>query len=407
MRILHTADWHVGKKLERYPRLDEQKEVLNEIAQIADGKEADIVVIAGDLFDNFSPSADAEHSFYRALKRLSAEGRRPVIAIAGNHDSPDRIEVPNPLALENGIFFSGYPHSVLPLIELDTGIRIQASEEGFAEIRLPQYDYPLRLLLTPYANEYRLRQYLGGEQREEALQQLLASKWRTLADNYCDDRGVNMLVAHLFMIKKGEKAGEEPDDEKPILHVGGAQTIPTDAIPDQIQYTALGHLHRYHHVEGAKGPVVYCGSPLCYSFSEAEQEKFVAVVELEPGVEARVERIGLKSGKRLKRLKANGVAEALALLEQHGEYLVELSLYLEGYLSSGDRKTLQECHGGIINIIPFSGGVGVVNEGAAMPDPSENIETLFADYYLHSAGMEAGEELMALFRELRAKKSGL
>src|SRR5690606_37527685 len=221
MRILHTADWHVGKKLERYPRLDEQKEVLNEIAQIADERRADLVIIAGDLFDNFSPSADAEHSFYRALKRLSAEGRRPVIAIAGNHDSPDRIEVPNPLALENGIFFSGYPHSVLPLIELDTGIRIQASEEGFAEIRLPQYDYPLRLLLTPYANEYRLRQYLGGEQREEALQQLLASKWRTLADNYCDDRGVNMLVAHLFMIKKGEKAGEEPDDEKPILHVGG------------------------------------------------------------------------------------------------------------------------------------------------------------------------------------------
>ena len=126
MRILHTADWHVGKKLERYPRLDEQKEVLNEIAKIADDKRADLVVVAGDLFDNFSPSTDAEHSFYRALKRLSAEGRRPVIAIAGNHDSPDRIEVPNPLALENGIFFSGYPHSVLPRIELDTGIHIRA-----------------------------------------------------------------------------------------------------------------------------------------------------------------------------------------------------------------------------------------------------------------------------------------
>ena len=111
MKILHTADWHLGKWLDNVSRLSEQNEVLSEICEVAEKENVDVVLIAGDLFDTFSPSAEAQELFFRTLKRLGCNGRRPVVAIAGNHDQPDRIEAPDHLARECGIIFIGYPNS--------------------------------------------------------------------------------------------------------------------------------------------------------------------------------------------------------------------------------------------------------------------------------------------------------
>lgn len=86
MKILHTADWHLGKKLDRFPRIEEQVLVLEEIINIAEKEAVDLVIIAGDLFDNFNPSVEASDLFYKTLKKLANEGKRPVIAISGNHD---------------------------------------------------------------------------------------------------------------------------------------------------------------------------------------------------------------------------------------------------------------------------------------------------------------------------------
>jgi exonuclease SbcD len=81
------------------------------------------------------------------------------------------------------------------------------------------------LILTPYANEVRLKTYLGVEDTEDSLRQHLAQHWKQLADQYFDEKGINFLVTHLFMMKNGGEQPEEPDDEKPILHVGGASAI--------------------------------------------------------------------------------------------------------------------------------------------------------------------------------------
>src|SRR5690554_1785321 len=131
MRILHTADWHLGKRLDDFPRLEEQREVMEEICEIAEREAADVVLVAGDLFDTFNPPTEAVDLLYRTLKRLTAGGRRPVIAIAGNHDSPDRIEALDQLARECGIIFAGYPHSVVSPDLLESGLRILQSDRGF------------------------------------------------------------------------------------------------------------------------------------------------------------------------------------------------------------------------------------------------------------------------------------
>src|SRR5512133_365919 len=114
MKLLHTSDWHLGKYLNNFSRHEEQQEVLEEICEIAERENVNAVLIAGDLFDTYNPPTESVELFYRILKRLSANGTRAVIAIAGNHDSPERIEAPDPLARECGIIFAGYPNSRVP-----------------------------------------------------------------------------------------------------------------------------------------------------------------------------------------------------------------------------------------------------------------------------------------------------
>ena len=244
MKILHTSDWHLGKRLEDFSRIEEQMAVLQEICEIAEQEQVDAVLVAGDLFDTFNPPTEAVELFYRTLKRLANNGKRAVIAIAGNHDSPDRIEAPDPLARECGIIFAGYPNSVVPLFELESGLKVLQSTEGFMELKLPGVDSPLRLLLTPYANEFRLKTYLGQENSEEELRSVLQQKWQELATSYCDSQGINVLVNHLYVMKRGGEMPEEPADEKPILHLGGAQAIYSENIP--VLYFSTGTHADYH-----------------------------------------------------------------------------------------------------------------------------------------------------------------
>lgn len=403
MKLLHTSDWHLGKRLEDFSRIEEQQAVLHEICEIAEREQVDAVLVAGDLFDTFNPPTDAVDLFYKTLKRLSNNGRRPVIAIAGNHDSPDRIEAPDPLARECGIIFAGYPNSVVPLFELESGLKVLQSEEGFLELKLFGIEIPLRLLLTPYANEFRLKTYLGHENSEDELRTILQEKWQELATKYCNANGVNLLVTHLFVVKRGDELPEEPADEKPILHVGGAQVIYSENIPKQIQYTAIGHLHRMHRVDSQPCPVYYSGSPLSYSFAEANQKKFVMIVDAEPGKMVKVQEIELTKGKKLLRKRAEGMDEALAWLTENADCLVELTMVTNTYLTAQERKQLNGVHNGIVTIIPeVKNATGLTSGTKKSIDLTKNMEELFTDYFRHEKGQEPNAEMMSLFTELLA-----
>lgn len=405
MKILHTADWHLGKKLETYARLPEQEEVLDEICQIADREAVDVVIVAGDLYDTFNPTNEAITLFYKTLKRLSKNGARPVIAIAGNHDSPDRIEAPDPLAKECGIVLLGFPHSKVSPFKLDTGLEVTKSDNGFLEMKVPGHEAPLRLILTPYANELRLKTFLGLTNKEDELRNLLQQKWQELADAHCDEQGINMLVAHLFMMKKGGEEPIEDESEKSILHIGGAQQIYTEQIPAQMQYTALGHLHRYQNISGGPCPVVYSSSPLAYSFAEANQTKYVAIVEAAPNQPVEVNRIALEKGKKLLRGRFEEMDKAVAWLNENQNALVEITIVTDHYLTAKERKTLNEHHAGIIAIIPDVKNKNPnLSDKAASIDTSKHIDDLFRDYFKSKNNeQEPNERLMDLFREVRSK----
>jgi DNA repair protein SbcD/Mre11 len=380
------------------------KLVLLEICEIAERENVNVVLVAGDLFDTFNPPTEAVDLFYKTLKRLTNNGRRPLIAIAGNHDSPDRIEAPDPLARECGIIFAGYPNTKVTSFELDSGLKILTSDEGFLELQLPETNVPLRILLTPYANEYRLKTCLGLENSEEELRTVLQQKWQNLTEKYCDNKGVNVLVSHLFMIKKGDVLPEEPEDEKPILHVGGAQVIYTENIPGQIQYTAVGHLHRMHKVDDKPCPVYYSGSPLSYSFAEANQKKYVLLIDVEPGNTAKVTETELTKGKKLLRKRAEGLEEALQWLAQNQDALVELTLVTETFLTALERRQINAAHPGIVAVIPEVTNDNILTGSHQKQiDLSRSMEDLFRDYFRHEKGQEPNEEIMNLFTEILAE----
>jgi len=399
MRILHTADWHLGKKLNDFTRIEEQRNVLEEICEIAQKEEVDAVVIAGDLFDTFNPPNEAIELLFKTVHKLANNGNIPVIAIAGNHDSADRIEAPHPLARECGIIFTGYPDTLVPEFSLETGLKITRSDHGFFELELPVTRELLRIIATPYANESRLKSFFGIKDTNTQFRKILKEKWQVLSAKYCDNKGVNLLVAHLFMNGNNEQL-KEPNDERSIIHVGGAQPVHLDDIPPEIDYTALGHLHRYHNLarEG-KAPVIYSGSLLEYSLSEVHQEKKVVIIDVEAGKKAGIKTVPLKVGKKLYRKKFENLVDALDWLKENQEVFVEITLVSDTFLTAETKRALHDVHQGILAIIPEIKRINTNKEKEA-PQINENLEILFQQYFEQRHGKPINNELQDLFLEI-------
>jgi exonuclease SbcD len=401
LKILHTADWHLGKRLQEYSRLDEQRLVLEEICQIADRENVDLILLAGDIFDSFNPVHEAVELLYKTLRKLSKNGNRPIIAISGNHDSTQFVEAPDPLARELGILFYSRYDSVIPVGRLDSGVEVSRSASGFIEMTLPQFNFPIRIILAPYANEVSLKTYLGEGDREAEFRSLLEKKWEDLAKTYCDEAGVNLFLGHFFFMKEGEKPEAEPESERPILHVGGTQAIYTRNLPSQIQYAALGHLHRYHAVGEGIIPIVYASSPLAYSFSEADQTKQVVLIKAEPGKPVDYQPVGLTQGRPLCRVKFDKLPDALEWLAANTYCFVEITFVTEDAIEASTRKAIMKAHDGVISLIPqITNPAGQEAFQIHVDDLGKDMESLFRMFYRNEKGLEPNESLIGLFKEI-------
>ncbi|HBP37565.1 MAG TPA: exonuclease sbcCD subunit D, partial [Clostridiales bacterium] len=279
MRILHTADWHLGRSLEQYSRLEEQAAFLDELQQICDREAVDLLLICGDVFDTYNPPAAAENLFYDALERLAGQGRRAVVAIAGNHDNPDRLAAAAPLAYRHGVILLGYPSSDVGLLrQRNHGWpdSVEDAGPGYLKIRPAGAGCAATLITLPYPSEARLAA-LAERQTDESRVQLnysakIGQLLGRLAEAHFSAGTVNLIAAHLFM-----QGGWTSDSER-TLQMGAAMLVDPSVLPPATQYAALGHLHRPQGVAGSPVPARYAGSPLAYSFSEADYAKSVCLV---------------------------------------------------------------------------------------------------------------------------------
>jgi len=419
MKILHTSDWHLGKRLERFSRQEEQEEVCREITAISKKEKTNLVLLCGDLFDTFNPPTAAVDLFYRTLKTLTRGGECPVIGIAGNHDSPERIEAPDPLARSCGILLLGYPDTTAADMELEGGGRVELPEAGIILVHLPGHP-PVRIIHTPYANEFRLRKLLGGkeetgtEAKEHSLRELLARRWRDLGEKYFDDEGINLLMGHLFIHPFDDKGTdrddtsntdiEEPEGEKSILHPGGLELIPVSAVPRGTQYAAFGHLHRPKLTADSPCPVVYSGSPLAYSLSESADKKSLSCIEARPGEPVSLRRLPLTSGKPLYKKQFSSVREAEAWLKEHLDCYVDCTVKTPDYIRGEDKKRLFDIHKGILRITPDSDLTRETEATGAeksFADVNKPMKELFIEYFTQEHnGTPPNKELLSLFDEI-------
>jgi len=406
MKILHTSDWHLGKKLEDISRFDEQKDVLNEIVNIVENQDVDLIIIAGDIYDNSNPSNEAEELFYKTVRKLSDNGKRIIIVIAGNHDSSEGINAPEPIARGNGVFMIGDLSKVIPPFKLESGIELINSDMGFLEFKFNKYNYPVRIITTPYINELRLKKLLSAKHGEKEILKLLEEKWSEISDKYCDNKGVNLMTAHLYMSGIGEVEELEPEDERSILHVGGLRSLSTSAVPGQIQYTALGHLHRYNlFLNVSKSPIVYSGSILEYSFSEAMQEKFIIISEIYPDSLPITKKIELKLGKKLKRGRFSNIDSAVEWLTNNQDCFIELTIITNTFIDVDIQKRLNDVHKNIVSIIPEIISNKKEDNELENFSLSDDFETLFKKYFKYkNKNLEASDDIMKLLKEVMAEE---
>ncbi len=397
MKLLHTADWHLGKYLEGYSRINEQEDFVAELIEIADNQDIDMVLIAGDIYDSFNPSADAEKLFYRALKGLSRDGKRLVCIISGNHDSPNRLTAPTPLTYSQGIIIMDKPLD----LNIDKVGKHRVIEGGKWFMEFEINDERVVLLALPYPSESRLNEVLG-EIRDERIHQESYSKkvgelFSELESNYREDT-INIAMTHLFIA-----GGKESSSERPI-QIGGGLTVSAEDLPLNSQYTALGHLHRCQTASSERN-AYYSGSPIQYSASEKDQDKSVSIVELKAGEEAEVEHIKLTNRKPIEVWSVEGIEKALEKCQENEgrEVWAYLKIKTDSPLLQSDIKKIKTIKKDILSIIPIT-SEEYEQEIAVELMEELNIEDLFKEYYRRSKKLDPGEEIMDMFFKILENK---
>lgn len=400
MRILHTSDWHLGRNLEHISRIEEQREFIDCLCRKVEEHRIDLVLVAGDIYDTYNPSAAAEELFYEAMDRLNDKGKRAVIVIAGNHDNPERLCAASPLAYKDGIILLGYPGSDAGGYKIDAeGICIVDSGAGWLELSIKGCSHNAVVITLPYPSESRLEEVLSRQADESLLQKAYSEKigsiFTALGLKFREDT-VNLAVGHLFLL------GGKGSESERTLQVGGAMTVNPEVLPSNAHFVALGHLHRPQEIKYAPCPVFYSGSPLAYSFSEADYSKAVYIMDVIPGEKTDIQSIYLDCGKPLRKWVAEeGIGQAIQWCEDGRDMdaWIDLEIITDRIFSMEEQKQLRSLHPGIVNIRPRlkSADLQVLEP---QNREGKKIDELFGDYYKYRMGSEISKELLEAFLDV-------
>ena len=247
VKFLHTADWHIGRKLQGKDLLDDQQYVMNNLISKIDETKPDFLIIAGDLYDRSVPSKEATTLLQELLVKINIECNIPIFAISGNHDSRERLAIGEAWFSKHKF----YLHTRL--------------NQAFDKITIEDTD----IYLLPYFEPFEAREYF----EDSTLTTHNSATKRVIDEIYknIDMNKTNILVAHTFV-----SGGLETDSEREIS-VGTVENVAVE-IFEKFDYVALGHLHNPNAIKEER--IKYSGSPMAYSFSEATQIKGMRLVEL-------------------------------------------------------------------------------------------------------------------------------
>lgn len=284
MKLIHLSDLHLGKRVNEFSMLEDQKYILNQVVTIIEEEQPDAVLIAGDVYDKSVPSAEAVELFDEFLVQL-ASCKTPVFIISGNHDSAERLSFAGRLIDASGIHLAPvYKGAVTPF----------SLEDAYGTVNI---------YMLPFVKPANVRRFFPDEEilsYEDALHVAIQAM-------PLDEKNRNILITHQFVTGAATSDSEE-------LSVGGTDQVSAEVFA-AFDYVALGHLHRPQNV---KDGIRYCGTPLKYSFSEVNDEKSVTVAELKEKGDLSVREIPLIPLHEMKEIK--GTYTDLTLKEYYDKH---------------------------------------------------------------------------------------
>ncbi|WP_032599372.1 exonuclease SbcCD subunit D [Bacteroides fragilis] len=303
IRILHTADWHLGQTFFGYDRTQEHEHFLDWLAGVLTKNKIDVLIVAGDVFDVSNPSAASQRMFYRFIHRVTTENPRlQLVVVAGNHDSAARLESPLPLLQEMRTEIKGIVRKQNGKIDYEhllVELKNAAGEVEALCLAVPflrQGDYPVvETEGNPYA---------------EGVKELYARLLKYALKKRTDGQA---LVAVGHLLATGSEIAEKDHSERIII--GGLESVSPESFPEQIVYTALGHIHKAQRVSGREN-IRYAGSPLPMSFAEKHYHHGVVKVTLDEGWAVEIEKLEYPPLVRLLSIPATEAAAPDEVLDE-------------------------------------------------------------------------------------------
>lgn len=378
MKILHTSDWHIGKKLIRRDRSEEFRAVLNEISDICEKEKVELCLVAGDIFDTYTPSAEAESIFFEAVTRIAKFCA--VLIISGNHDDYVRLTASSSLAEEQNIYIVG---NNLRAVKCRTGGKCYPveSDNGYV-VFCNSKGEKVYINTLPYPNEARFKEGKSEEKFEDKI-----NRWIAFGERGKKEGTPSIFLSHIFVC-----GGSASESEREI-DLGGARLVPTDSLPN-CDYVALGHLHKRQKI-GKNA--YYSGAIMRFSFDESNAAKSVNVFDIDGGGVSNFRQIELKSIKNLVRLQALDAESGIELLKNNDGDYVELTLILSEPLTRAQISALSQCE----NLVSLK--TEVENSNLTEETQSKKDKTasqLFEGFYFSRFGTQPADELLKLFLEL-------
>lgn len=289
MRILHTADWHIGKKLHERSRHDEHKQFLEWLLEKIKQHDIELLLVSGDIFDTSLPSAEATKLYYEFLYRLSNETKTYTVIIAGNHDSARHLEAPREFLKMGRIYVVGL-----------------ANEPSECVFTIPPENPQVAVAAVPYLSESELEhisfetEVEKSERYRERIKALYSECVTSLPTN------IPIILMGHFYVEGGTVSGSERktqgepfNESQPNIRIGGASAVHANDFPHGVDYVALGHLHRPQSIKGKKFPIRYSGSPIPLRFTEIDYQKKIYILDISENGTLEQEEIEIPTFKEL------------------------------------------------------------------------------------------------------------
>jgi len=373
VKFFHTADWHLGKLLQGVYMTEDQSFVLDQFIEAIKDEQPDAVVIAGDLYDRAVPPTEAVQLLNRVLDEIVLELATPVLAIAGNHDSPSRLHFGSKIMTEKGFHVDGH-------FEKDRAPVVLHDEHG-----------EIHFHLIPYCDPSMIRnafQDSSVRSHNDATKKIIEHLEQTM-----DKQARHVYVGHAFVTPFGEEQENTSESERP-LSIGGIEYVDAHHF-EPFHYTALGHLHQAHYVLHDR--IRYAGSPLKYSISEEHHKKGFFIVELDENGDVTIEKRDLTPRRDIRTVEAK--IDDLLQLPRNEDYVFVNLLDETPVLSPMDK---------VRSVFPNAMHVGRAYDqiihlpeapGTKQRHELSDVE-LFHAFYKEVTGNEVTEDTKKIFKDV-------